>query len=73
MQLHVPFSKRVHSQDFNSDVPGETAELWVGTPYAAWIVSWLNEAGPLDMQPLLTCGTGARRAPSSCKGPLPTT
>ncbi|CAE7341718.1 unnamed protein product [Symbiodinium pilosum] len=23
--------------DFSSDVPGETAELWVGTPYAAWI------------------------------------
>ncbi|CAL1169701.1 unnamed protein product [Cladocopium goreaui] len=23
--------------DFNSDVPAETAELWVGTPYAAWI------------------------------------
>lgn len=23
--------------DFNSDVPEETAALWVGTPYAAWI------------------------------------
>eukprot|EP00434_Breviolum_minutum_P036292 symbB.v1.2.032152.t2/scaffold3710.1/size51634/2 len=23
--------------DFTSDVPAETAEMWVGTPYAAWI------------------------------------
>lgn len=28
---------RQDSKDFNSDVPEETAELWVGTPYAAWI------------------------------------
>ena len=33
---------RLNVQDFNSDVPGETAELWVGTPYAAWIASWLS-------------------------------
>ncbi|CAJ1388395.1 unnamed protein product [Effrenium voratum] len=29
-------SQRYHV-DFNTDVPPETAELWVGTPYAAWI------------------------------------
>ena len=30
------------AKDFNSDVPEETAALWVGTPYAAWIASHLN-------------------------------
>jgi hypothetical protein len=32
-------SRSATLEDFNSDVPAETAELWVGTPYAAWIES----------------------------------
>mmetsp|Transcript_38389 Transcript_38389/g.47562 ORF Transcript_38389/g.47562 Transcript_38389/m.47562 type:complete len:233 (-) Transcript_38389:142-840(-) len=30
-------SQHKYHVDFSSDVPAETAELWVGTPYAAWI------------------------------------
>ena len=35
--VHSLIRSEVAIEDFNSDVPGETAELWVGTPYAKWI------------------------------------